>query len=184
MIVAKNELAQTKLARQFYDHTIDRHYLALVWGDIKDDSGTITGHIGRDLKERKVMSVFPDGSHGKHAITHFEVLERLLYTTLIQCRLETGRTHQIRAHLRYAGHTLFNDEAYGGNRILKGTTFTKYRQFVQNCFKILPRQALHARSLGFVHPSSGERMYFESELPADMREVLEKWRDYTKFRGD
>lgn len=178
LLIAKNEIAQAKLAKEFFDHTIDRKYIALVWGDFKDDEGTITGNIGRSIKDRKIMSVFPDGDSGKSAITHYKVIERFGYITLIECKLETGRTHQIRAHLKYAGHPLFNDETYGGNIILKGTTFTKYKQFIENCFKILPRQALHAKSLGFIHPSTGKNIFFDSDLPRDMQEVLDKWRRY------
>jgi 23S rRNA pseudouridine1911/1915/1917 synthase len=179
MLAAKNEMAQTILARDFYHHRINRKYNALVWGDMEEDSGTITGNLGRSPRNRKVMTVFEDGETGKHAVTHWEVLRRFNYVTLLNCTLETGRTHQIRAHLKYAGHPLFNDAAYGGNRILKGTTFTKYRQFVINCFAALPRQALHARSLGFRHPLSCEEMFFDSELPADMQEVIKKWDTYT-----
>lgn len=154
----------------------------MVWGEIKEDEGTITGHIGRSLKDRKVMSVFPDGSHGKHAVTHFKVIERLGYVTLVECKLETGRTHQIRAHMKYFGHPLFNDATYGGDEILKGTTFTKYKQFVQNCFKLIPRQALHAKSLGFEHPATGKSVFFDSEIPADMAAAIEKWRNYMANR--
>jgi 23S rRNA pseudouridine1911/1915/1917 synthase len=178
MLVAKNELAQWKLAREFYNHTIQRQYIALVWGDLRDDKGTITGNIGRNLKDRKIMAVFPEGDHGKHAVTHYRVLERFGYTTLIECELETGRTHQIRVHLKFAGHPLFNDDAYGGDKILKGTTFTKYKQYIQNCFALCPRQALHAKSLGFKHPATGEQLFFDSELPEDMRELIGKWRLY------
>lgn len=181
LIIAKNEVVQTKLAKQFYDHTIKRTYVALVWGDFNEEEGKIEGNIGRNPKNRLIMTVFPDGEHGKHAITHYKLLRRFGYVSLLECRLETGRTHQIRTHLSYIGHPLFNDEKYGGNAILKGTTFTKYKQFVQNCFKIIPRQALHAKSLGFIHPSSGEEMYFESELPMDMKEVIEKWEKYSTF---
>lgn len=178
LLIAKNEKAQMKLGRQFYYHTIERKYTALVWGDVKDDQGTIEGKIGRSLKNRKVYTVFPNGEYGKDAITHYRVIERFGYVTLIECRLETGRTHQIRVHLKYIGHTLFNDENYGGNEILKGTTFTKYRQFVKNCFKICPRQALHARSLGFDHPATGEKLFFEQPLPEDFSELVNKWRNY------
>jgi len=178
MLVAKTDDAQALLSRQFFHHTIDRKYLAIVWGDVKENSGTITGHIGRSSKNRKVFSVFPEGDYGKHAITHYKVVERLGYVTLIECVLETGRTHQIRVHLKHIGHPLFNDETYGGNEILKGTTFTKYKQFVNNCFKICPRQALHARSLGFKHPITGRAVYFESDLPADMSDLIVKWRNY------
>jgi 23S rRNA pseudouridine1911/1915/1917 synthase len=184
MIIAKNELAMTKLAKQFYDRTTDRKYLALVWGDLKADEGTIEGHIGRDLKDRMLMTVFPEGDHGKHAKTHYKVVERFGYVTLVECKLETGRTHQIRVHFKYIGHTLFNDERYGGNKVLKGTTFAKYKQFVENCFQICPRQALHAKSLGFTHPTTGEWMHFDSELPADMTALLERWRTYYKARPE
>lgn len=178
ILVAKNEEAQTKLAKQFFDHVVDRTYHALVWGDFDADEGTIEGHIGRSLKDRRQMTVFPDGAYGKRAVTHFRVLQRFGYVTLVECKLETGRTHQIRAHFKFIGHPLFNDARYGGEQILKGTTFTKYKQFVQNCFKLIPRQALHAKSLGFVHPSSGQTMHFESALPNDMQQALEKWDGY------
>lgn len=184
LLVAKNELAQTKLAKQFFDHTVNRKYQALVWGDITEEKGTIEGHIGRSLKDRRVMTVFPNGEYGKHAISHFKVLQRFGYVTLVQCKLETGRTHQIRAHFTYLGHPLFNDERYGGDAILKGTTFTKYKQFVQNCFKIIPRQALHAKTLGFIHPTTGKQMNFESELPEDMNDILQKWEGYIASRND
>jgi len=179
LVVAKEEVAMTHLARQFFDRTIDRNYVALVWGDIVEDEGTITGHIGRSRKNRTLMQVYPDGEHGKMAITHWKVIERFGYVTMVECKLETGRTHQIRVHFKEIGHPLFNDAAYGGDRILKGTTFTKYKQFVQNCFKILQRQALHAKSLGFEHPNTGKEMYFESELPEDLHELVEKWRNYS-----
>jgi 23S rRNA pseudouridine1911/1915/1917 synthase len=182
MLVAKNEPAQWALAREFFTHAVKRQYIALVWGDVKNDEGTVTGHIGRSLKDRKMMVVFPDGDHGKHAVTHYRVLERFGYTTLISCELETGRTHQIRAHMKYLGHPLFNDDEYGGDKILKGTTFSKYKQFVQNCFTLLPRQALHAKSLGFRHPSSGKELFFDSELPDDMAAVVDKWREYVSKR--
>jgi len=182
LLVAKNEPTQTKLAKQFFDHTIERKYQALVWGDFDEESGTIEGHIGRSLKDRRVMTVFPDGEYGKSAISHYKVLKRFGYVSLVECQLETGRTHQIRAHFRYIGHPLFNDEHYGGDQILKGTTFTKYRQFVQNCFKIIPRQALHAYILGFEHPTTGKMMMFESELPEDMQQVIEKWDNYSSHR--
>ncbi len=180
LVVAKNEESMTHLAKQFYDKTTERLYYALVWGDVADDEGTIEGNIGRSLKNRLQMSVFPNGEFGKPAITHYKVLERFGYVTLVQCQLETGRTHQIRAHFKYIGHPLFNDERYGGNKILKGTTFTKYKQFVDNCFKILPRQALHAKTLGFEHPRTKDFMRFESKLPQDMEQCLEKWRNYAK----
>ncbi len=178
ILVAKSELAQAKLAKDFFNHTIQRKYHALVWGDFKEDEGTITENIGRNPKDRKVMCVFPEGDNGRVAITHYKVLERFGYITLIECQLETGRTHQIRVHLKYAGHPLFNDETYGGNYILKGTTFAKYKQFIDNCFKILPRQALHAKSLGFKHPITEKELFFDSELPQDMQTVIEKWRKY------
>ncbi|MBK7887585.1 MAG: RluA family pseudouridine synthase [Bacteroidetes bacterium] len=182
VVVGKTEQAMTHLSKQFFDRTIERLYLALVWGDFSEESGTITGHIGRSLKDRKVMDVFPDGTHGKHAITHFKVLERFGYVTLIQCKLETGRTHQIRAHLKHIAHPLFNDETYGGNRVLKGTVFTKYKQFVENCFEMIPRHALHAKSLGFEHPTTGKFMFFESILPPDFQSVIEKWRAYASHQ--
>ncbi len=183
LLIAKTELAQTRLAKLFFDRRIDRLYYALVWGDVKQEEGTITGHIGRSLKNRQVMEVFPDGEHGKHAVTHYKVLERFGYVTLVECKLETGRTHQIRAHFRYIGHPLFNDETYGGDRILKGTTFTRYKQFIQNCFKVCPRHALHAKTLGFLHPITGKPMFFESVLPDDMQQLLEKWRHYAKHKA-
>lgn len=180
MVVAKSETAMVKLAKDFFDRNLDRIYYALVWGDFDEDEGTITGNIGRHLKDRKKMDVFPtDSEYGKHAITHYKVLERFGYVTLIECKLETGRTHQIRAHLKYAGHPLFNDDTYGGDRILKGTTFSKYKQFVNNCFNVLPRHALHAKSLGFNHPGTGKYIHFDSELPDDMESVITKWRGYS-----
>lgn len=183
MIVAKSEIAQMKLAANFFEHSIERRYRALVWGDFPDDEGTVVGNVGRDPKNRLVMTVFPeDSEQGKHAVTHYKVVERFGYVTMVECRLETGRTHQIRVHMKHIGHPLFNDESYGGNEILKGTTFTKYKQFVNNCFKVLPRQALHAKSLGFVHPVTGKYMLFDSELPADMAEAVEKWRNYAKHK--
>ncbi len=178
LVVAKTEKAMTHLSKQFFDKTTERLYYALVWGNVAEDSGTIEGHVGRSLKNRLQMSVFPDGEYGKEAITHYKVLERFTYVTLVQCKLETGRTHQIRAHFKHIGHTLFNDERYGGNQILKGTTFTKYKQFVDNCFKILPRQALHAKTLGFIHPTTNEFMQFNSEVPEDINACIEKWRRY------
>lgn len=183
LLVAKNEEAQVFLAKQFFDHTIERKYNALVWGDFDEDSGTIVGNLGRSPKDRKVMCVYPheegvpeEEQKGKHAVTHWRVLERFGYVTLVECVLETGRTHQIRAHMKHIGHPLFNDAAYGGDAIVKGTTFTRYRQFVENCFAVLPRQALHALVLGFVHPGTKEKMHFESPLPADMKECIERWR--------
>lgn len=182
LVIAKTEAAHAKLARQFFDHTIDRTYQALVWGNLESDEGTVTGHIARSLRDRLKMAVYPDGETGKHAVTHYRVLKRLGYVNLVECRLETGRTHQIRVHMEYIGHPLFNDARYGGDRILKGTTYAKYKQFVQNCFELLPRQALHARSLGFAHPATGERVRFESELPEDMRRVVDKWEAYVSGR--
>jgi len=184
MIVAKNETAQTVLAAQFYEHSITRRYQALVWGDFAEDEGTIEGNIGRSMRDRVAMAVYPDGSQGKDAVTHYKVLERFNYVTLVECRLETGRTHQIRVHMQYAGHPLFNDALYGGDRILKGTTFSKYRQFIDNCFSEIPRHCLHAKVLGFVHPTTGKELYFDSELPQDMQAVLAKWRNYLKTRTE
>jgi 23S rRNA pseudouridine1911/1915/1917 synthase len=179
LVVAKSDFTMAHLAKQFFDKKTHRVYNALVWGNVINDEGTIEGHIGRSLKNRLQMSVFPDGEHGKPAVTHYKVIERFNYVTLVECRLETGRTHQIRAHFKHLGHTLFNDERYGGDQVLKGTTFTKYKQFVENCFKVLPRQALHAKTLGFRHPLTKEMLNFDSELPQDMVDVLEKWRNYT-----
>ncbi len=180
LVIAKTEAAMTHLSKQFFNKTSEREYVALVWGNVNEDQGTIEGHVGRNPKNRLQMHVFPEGDQGKEAVTHFKVLERLGYVTLVSCRLETGRTHQIRVHMKYIGHTLFNDERYGGEKILKGTTFTKYKQFVENAFKVLPRQALHAKTLGFVHPVTGEQMQFDSELPEDMAQCVEKWRGYTQ----
>ena len=179
LVVAKTESALANLSKQFFDRTTERLYYALVWGNIDEDEGRIEGNIGRSLKNRLQMDVFPEGDFGKHAVTHFKVIDRFMYVTLVQCKLETGRTHQIRAHFKHIGHTLFNDERYGGNDVLKGTTFTKYKQFVQNCFKTLPRQALHAKTLGFTHPTTGKFMRFNSEVPEDITACLEKWRTYT-----
>ncbi len=178
LVVAKNERAHARLAKQFFDHTIVRRYYALVWGDPDADEGTIEGNIGRSPKDKLQMCVFADGEQGKHAVTHWRVVRRYGYVTLVECRLETGRTHQIRVHMAWKGFPLFNDARYGGDRILRGTTFSKYRQFVENCFALMPRQALHARCLGFVHPSTGRDVYFESQLPADFRAVLERWENY------
>lgn len=183
LLIAKDELSQQRLARQFFEHSVKRRYQALVWGDVKEEEGTISGHIGRSLKNRRVMTVFPDGAYGKEAISHYKVLKRFGYVTLVECQLETGRTHQIRVHFQYMGHPVFNDPWYGGNVILKGTTFTKYKQFIDNCFKRLPRHALHAVSLGFKHPETGADCYFESELPEDMQKVLAKWETYTAARS-
>jgi 23S rRNA pseudouridine1911/1915/1917 synthase len=179
LVIAKTESAMTFLAKQFEDKTTEREYIAIVWGNVKEEEGTIEGNIDRHVKDRMQMAVFPEGDRGKHAVTHYKVLERLGYVTLVSCKLETGRTHQIRVHMKYIGHTLFNDERYGGNLILKGTTFTKYKQFIENCFKTLPRQALHAKTLGFQHPVTKEYMQFNSDLPQDMVDCIEKWRNYT-----
>lgn len=184
LVVAKTEKAMTHLAKQFEAKTSEREYIALVWGNVKDDSGTITGNIARHVKDRMQMQVFADPEIGKHAVTHYKVIERLGYVTLISCKLETGRTHQIRVHLKHIGHTIFNDERYGGNLILKGTTFTKYKQFIDNCFKTLPRQALHAKTLGFEHPVTGKFMSFDTELPADMQDCIDKWRNYSNTISD
>lgn len=182
LVIAKNELTKTHLASQFFHKTSKREYIALVWGQPVEDKGRIEGNIGRSPKDRLQMIVFPEGDHGKPAVTNYEVIERLGYVSLVRCCLETGRTHQIRVHMKYIGHTLFNDERYGGNEILKGTRFAKYKQFVQNCFAICPRQALHARTLGFVHPRTGEEMLFESPLADDMAQLIEKWRGYIASR--
>jgi len=178
LVMAKNKNAMTNLAKQFFNHTVHRRYIALVWGDFDQDEGTITAHVGRHLRFRKLFTAYPDGDHGKDAITHYKVLERFNYVTLVECRLETGRTHQIRVHMQLIGHPLFNDDFYGGDRIVKGTVFTKYKQFVDNCFELCQRQALHAKELGFIHPITKEKMFFESELPGDMEAVIEKWRKY------
>lgn len=182
MVVAKNDQALTHLGKQFFDRTIERRYQALVWGDFDEESGTVEGNVGRSLQNRKVMTVFPDGDYGKNATTHFKVLKKFGYVTLVECKLETGRTHQIRVHMKHIKHPLFNDEDYGGDRILKGTTFNKYRQFISNCFKTLPRQALHAKSLGFTHPKTEEWLHFEIDLPEDMQQVIEKWNVYINNR--
>jgi len=182
LVIAKTELAMNHLAKEFFERTIHRNYLALVWGDFKTESGTVTGNIGRNLKDRKIMDVFPDGSHGKHAVTHYQVVERFGYVTLVRCKLETGRTHQIRVHMKHIGHPIFNDNEYGGDKILKGTTFTKYKQFVENCFEMIPRQALHAATIGFIHPRTRKEMFFESKLADDFESVLNKWRKYSAER--
>ncbi len=182
LVIAKNEKTKTSLGRQFFDKTTERKYIALVWGSPKEKEGTIEGNIGRNPKDRKVMHVFPTGEQGKDAVTHYKVIEELGYVSLLECQLETGRTHQIRVHFKYVGHPLFNDPEYGGDQILKGTTFTKYKQFVNNCFTLLPRQALHAKTLGFKHPRTGEFMQFTSDLPDDMVQVIEKWRRYIAGR--
>ncbi len=182
LVIAKTEEAMTHLAKQFFDKSTEREYVALVWGNVENDEGTVEGNIGRHPKNRLQNTVYENDEEekGKPAVTHYKVLERLGYVTLVSCRLETGRTHQIRVHMKYIGHTLFNDERYGGEKILKGTTFSKYKQFVENCFKILPRQALHARTLGFVHPTTGDFMRFECPIPEDMEACLEKWRNYSQ----
>lgn len=182
LVVAKTENALSHLSKQFFHKTSEREYLALVWGDVKEDEGIVEGHIARHPKNRLQMAVFPEGDQGKEAVTHYKVLERFGYVTLVSCRLETGRTHQIRVHMKFAGHPLFNDERYGGDKILKGTTFTKYKQFVENCFSILPRQALHAKTLGFEHPVSGKFLRFDTPLPEDMEQCIEKWRQYAKHQ--
>jgi 23S rRNA pseudouridine1911/1915/1917 synthase len=183
MVLAKNEVALAKLAKQFFDRTTKRRYIALVWGEPAEE-GTITGHIGRSIRDRKKMDVFPEGDQGKHAVTHYKVLERFGYISQVECRLETGRTHQIRVHFQHIGHPIFNDEVYGGDKILKGTSFSKYKQFIENCFKAMPRHALHAKSLGFLHPVTGNEMFFESEIADDMQLVIEKWKKYTSGRED
>jgi 23S rRNA pseudouridine1911/1915/1917 synthase len=180
LVLAKTDIARSHLAKQFFDHTVKRQYLALVWGDVAEDSGTIHKHIGRNQRFRKLFEAYPDGDYGKDAITHYSVIERLNYVSLVQCVLETGRTHQIRVHMKSIGHPLFNDDFYGGDRIVRGTIYTKYKQFVENCFSICPRQALHARTLGFIHPVTGQQMDFESAVPEDMAAVIEKWRGYSK----
>jgi 23S rRNA pseudouridine1911/1915/1917 synthase len=176
LVVAKNPEAKTNLGMQFFNKTTQRKYVALVWGIVKSDEGRIEGNIGRDPKDKMRMIVFPDGENGKPAVTHYRVLERLGYVSLIECRLETGRTHQIRVHMKHIGHTLFNDERYGGNEILKGTSHARYRQFVRNCMEVCPRQALHAQTLGFIHPGTGKEVFFESPLPNDINQLIEKWR--------
>lgn len=181
LVLAKTPKAMTHLAKQFFDHTVHRRYVALVWGDFENETGTIIAHVGRHQRFRKLFTAYPEGEHGKDAITHFKVIERFNYVTLVECRLETGRTHQIRVHMQYIGHPLFNDELYGGDKIVKGTVFSKYRQFVDNCFAICPRHALHAWQLGFVHPTTGKEMFFESAIPKDMSEVISKWRNYTSY---
>ncbi len=183
MVMAKTQKAMSDLAKQFFDHSVHRRYVAVVWGNFEEESGTIIAHVGRHQRFRKLFTAYPDGEFGKDAITHYKVLEKFNYVTLVECRLETGRTHQIRVHMQYIGHPLFNDDFYGGDRIVKGTVYTKYKQFVDNCFNICPRQALHARELGFVHPTTKEKMLFSSELPEDMSTLVEKWRKYSQFRN-
>ncbi len=183
LVLAKTHKAMRHLAKQFFDHSVKRQYLALVWGDVNADEGTIIAHVGRHQRFRKLFEAYPDGEYGKEAITHFKVLERLGYVTVVQCVLETGRTHQIRVHMKYMGHPLFNDDFYGGDRIVKGTVFAKYKQFVDNCFQLCKRQALHARTLGFIHPETEKEMFFESPLPKDMEAVIAKWRNYSKTKN-
>jgi 23S rRNA pseudouridine1911/1915/1917 synthase len=184
LVIAKTEMALNKLARQFFDRTTRRTYQAVVWGSFTEPEGTVNGNIGRSVRDRLKMQVFPDGDNGKPAVTHYRVLEKLGYVSLVECRLETGRTHQIRVHMEFIGHPVFNDERYGGNRILRGTVYTRYKQYVENCFAILPRHALHAKSLGFRHPETGLEMFFDSELPADMEALIYKWRNYIGGRED
>ena len=182
LVIAKTPDAKTHLGLQFFNKTTKREYVAVVWGNVKEDEGRVEGNIGRSLKDRMQMTVFPEGDHGKHAVTHYKVIERLGYVTVVKCVLETGRTHQIRVHMKHIGHTLFNDARYGGNEILKGTTFAKYKQFVKNCFDICPRQALHARTLGFIHPRTGEEMFFEAPVPQDILDLTDRWRGYIANR--
>jgi 23S rRNA pseudouridine1911/1915/1917 synthase len=181
-VIAKSDKAMNDLAKQFFDHSVQRRYLALVWGDFEEDEGTVVAHVGRHQRFRKIMDAYPDGEYGKEAITHYKVLERFNYVTLIECRLETGRTHQIRVHMQHIGHSLFNDSTYGGDRIRKGTIFAKYKQFVENCFDLMPRHALHAQTLGFIHPRTRQPIHFESPLPADFTSVLDRWRTYVSAR--
>jgi len=182
LVIAKTEQSMNILAKKFAARDLERKYIALAWGDIEEDKGKIVGNIGRSLKNRKIMDVFPNGEYGKHAVTNYRVIERFTYTTLVECQLETGRTHQIRAHFKYIGHPLFNDIEYGGDQIIKGTRFTKYKQFVQNCFAVCNRHALHAKSLGFRHPISNEDVFFDSDLPEDISHLIEKWRKYAKHQ--
>ncbi|MBD0289508.1 MAG: RluA family pseudouridine synthase, partial [Flavisolibacter sp.] len=180
LVLAKTDKAMRHLARQFYDHTVRRQYLALVWGDLEKDSGTIVAHVGRHLRFRKLFEAYPEGDHGKDAITHYKVVERFNYVTLVECVLETGRTHQIRVHMKHIGHPLFNDDFYGGDKIVKGTVYSKYKQFVDNCFAICPRHALHAKTLGFTHPATGKNLFFDVDLPEDMQQLINKWRSYVR----
>jgi 23S rRNA pseudouridine1911/1915/1917 synthase len=184
LLMAKTSKAATYLAQQFFHHTIQRKYIALVWGDMEQDEGTIVAHVGRNQRFRKIFDAYPEGDSGKDATTHYKVLERFNYVTLVECTLETGRTHQIRVHMKHIGHTLFADSTYGGDKILKGTIFTKYRQFVDNCFQLCPRQALHAKTLGFIHPENKENIFFESPLPPDIEQVIDKWRRYIGSRNE
>jgi 23S rRNA pseudouridine1911/1915/1917 synthase len=183
LVLAKTQKAMSDLAKQFFNHTVHRRYVALVWGNFDEQEGTIRGHVGRHQRFRKLFTTYPDGEFGKEAITHYKVLENFNYVTLVECRLETGRTHQIRVHMQHIGHPLFNDDFYGGDRIVKGTVYTKYKQFVDNCFGICSRQALHAKELGFIHPRTREQMLFKSDLPNDMSELIEKWRRYSQFKN-
>lgn len=182
LVVAKSAKAASHLAKQFFNHDIQRNYIALVWGDVEQDEGTVIAHVGRNQRFRKLFEAYPEGEHGKEAITHYKVLERMNYVTLVQCTLETGRTHQIRVHMKHIGHTLFGDHTYGGDKILKGTIFSKYKQFVDNCLEICPRQALHAKTLGFRHPEDEREMFFELDLPEDMATLIDKWRRYVQGR--
>jgi len=183
IVVAKTGEAAAHLAKQFFNHTVKRNYIALVWGNVEEDNGTVNAHIARHKHYRKMFDAYPEGETGKHAITHYKVIERFNYVTLVECILETGRTHQIRVHMKHIGHTLFNDWEYGGDKILKGTIYTKYKQFVDNCFEICNRCALHAKTLGFIHPTTGKEVFFESELPADISNVVEKWRNYSQHKN-
>lgn len=180
IVLAKTGEAAAHLAKQFFNHTVNRRYVALVWGNITENEGTINAHIARHKQHRKMFDAYPDGETGKHAITHYKVLERFNYVTLVECKLETGRTHQIRVHMKYIGHTLFNDAEYGGDKILKGTVYSRYKQFVDNCFDACPRCALHAKTLGFIHPATGKEIFFESPIPSDMESAIDKWRTYSK----
>lgn len=183
LVLAKSDLAMRHLAKQFFDHTIRRQYMALVWGDLEQDHGTIVAHVGRHQRFRKLFEAYPEGDYGKEAITHYRVIERFGYVTLVECVLETGRTHQIRVHMKYIGHPLFNDDFYGGDRIVKGTVYARYKQFVDNCFEICNRQALHAKTLGFTHPATGESLFFDTDLPEDISEVIDRWRNYSQSVG-
>ena len=182
LVIAKTEFAMTFLAKQFSDHTIERTYNALIWGEPKQEKGTITGYIGRSAKDRRVMEIFEDETHGKHAITHYEIIKPLRYVSLIKCNLETGRTHQIRAHMKHIGHPIFNDTVYGGDRILRGISNGNYKSMVENCFSLLPGQALHAKSLGFIHPTTKQWMQFDTELPENFQAIIEKWETYVKYQ--
>jgi 23S rRNA pseudouridine1911/1915/1917 synthase len=184
LVLAKTAKAAAHLGKQFFHHTISRKYVALVWGDVQEDEGTVVAHVGRNQRFRKLFEAYPEGEHGKEAITHYRVIERFNYVTLIECVLETGRTHQIRVHMKHIGHTLFGDTTYGGDKILKGTVFSKYKQFVDNCLEICPRQALHAKTLAFEHPVTGKEIAFESPLATDIEKVIDKWRNYVQSKID